>query len=159
MEILLKILAMLNSECIKIKCPYDGVLLSVIPQNGLNQKKIMCPVCHNTFMLSEGKLEESSDNVQSETNLKSYGSLTDLDTKKHFSITSGINKYDIGGEIFNIEVVDTPERSIIFIFSSPRLNTLPILVGGCNIERDDKVILHDNIKITLPSCSLVFSKQ
>ena len=42
-------------EIIKIKCPFDGTILSVKNQPGIEHKQVTCPVCKNKYPFTEFK--------------------------------------------------------------------------------------------------------
>lgn len=42
-------------EIIKIKCPFDGAVLSVKNQPGIETKNVTCPICHNKYPFTKFK--------------------------------------------------------------------------------------------------------
>lgn len=42
-------------EIIKIKCPFDGAVLSVKNQPGIESKNVTCPICKNKYLFTEFK--------------------------------------------------------------------------------------------------------
>lgn len=43
------------NEIIKIKCPFDGAVLSVKNQIGIEGKKLTCPICKHTYPFTQFK--------------------------------------------------------------------------------------------------------
>lgn len=41
---------------IKIKCPFDGAILTVKKQMGMETKSVTCPVCHNRYPFTQFKV-------------------------------------------------------------------------------------------------------
>lgn len=48
------------NEIIQIKCPFDGAILSVKNQPGIETKKVTCPVCKHTYPFTEYKIVKSN---------------------------------------------------------------------------------------------------
>lgn len=48
------------NEIIQIKCPFDGAILSVKNQVGIETKKVTCPVCKHTYPFTEYKIVKSN---------------------------------------------------------------------------------------------------
>ncbi|MBD5317202.1 MAG: FHA domain-containing protein [Bacteroides sp.] len=52
------------NEIIKIKCPFDGRTLSVRYQPGIEEKRVTCPICKNTFPFTQFKrVDDTCANV------------------------------------------------------------------------------------------------
>lgn len=67
------------SEIIKIKCPFDGVVISVENQPGIENKSVTCPICKHKYRFTEFKRvgPAPSNNDDSDTeypNMRSHGS-------------------------------------------------------------------------------------
>lgn len=54
------------SEIIKIKCPFDGAVLSVYNQPGLESKNVTCPICKRTYPFKEFKRVDNVGSPQSD---------------------------------------------------------------------------------------------
>lgn len=80
------------NEIIQIKCPFDGAVLSVRNQPGIETKNVTCPICKHKFPFAQFKrVKASSDNDEPDTEYpdeESTGhgddSMTKYDLPKNF---------------------------------------------------------------------------
>ncbi len=65
-------------EIIKIKCPFDGAVLSVRNQLGIETKSVTCPVCRNKYPFTKfRRVSGDGSNVEQPTEYPSGGRHTE----------------------------------------------------------------------------------
>lgn len=71
------------NEIIKIKCPFDGAVLSVRYQEGIEKKNLTCPICKNKYPFTQFKrLGAFTDGDDSGTEYPDKGRNDDTDLGK-----------------------------------------------------------------------------
>lgn len=95
-------------EVIKIKCPFDGAVLSVKNQPGIETKKVTCPICKHTYPFTEFRqVKPAADNSDPDTKYTTGDEETDV--KETANLTLGIVKVTGSNTMFPLH----PGRNVI----------------------------------------------
>lgn len=171
-------------EIIKIKCPFDGAVLSVKNFPGIESKSVTCPICKHKYPFTQFKkvdakpqpaAPEAEDHTALPTLNFSIGRLVHLETGAAYTLKPGRNV--IGRKASNstadimldtglmrglsrshlvVEVKKEPLKGYVHYASLAKERVNETRVNNMPLLYGDCVILEDGAQLKLPDCTLSF---
>lgn len=169
-------------EIIKIKCPFDGAVLSVKSFPGIETKSVTCPICKHKYPFTQFKkvVEKTpqpscGEHTQLPTVNFNIGKLVHLESGATFTLKPGRNV--IGRKASNstadfmidtgdmrglsrshivVEVRKEPAKGFVHYVSLFKERVNPTSVNNMPLLFGDCVILEDGATLKLPDCTLKF---
>lgn len=172
-------------DIIKIKCPFDGAVLSVRNQPGIESKSVTCPVCKNKFPFRQFKRIEvpapsdegdtqysgaatGENTIIGQVRLQGPGMVYKLKPGRNvigraaskssadFAINTGESR-SMSREHIVIEVKSMPGKGLVHFISLAKERVNATFVGDEELLFGDCLILNDGDIIRLPDAELRFS--
>lgn len=172
-------------EIIKIKCPFDGAVLSVKNLPGIENKSVTCPICKHKYPFSQFRrvvdkpVQEEGTDHYDHTELPSVnysiGKLVHLESGASYNLKPGRNvigrkasnstadfKIDTGGlrslsrSHLIIEVKKEPGKGFVHYVSLFKERVNETRINKVPLLYGDCVILEHGTLLKLPDCTLKF---
>lgn len=174
-------------EIIKIKCPFDGAVLSVKNLPGIENKSVTCPICKNKYPFSQyrrvvdtpaPRQSEETDHTQLPTLNYTIGSLIHKETGASYRLKPGKNvigrkasnssadiKIDTGDlrsmsrDHLVIDVKKEPGKGYVHYVALFKERVNETKINNMTLLYGDCLILEDGSLLKLPDCTLEFRIQ
>lgn len=166
----------------KIKCPNDGAILTIVQKSGVENAFLTCPVCKQRMRVKQfqrvaSELPTTTDDITEVRSVGRYGSvgvLVDKSTGSTYALAPGRNiigrksSWSSAGiqltcsgkrtsrEHIVIEVEGDDKRGYAHHMSLYKKEVNATFVGQLRICPGEKVILQDGEEIRLPDASVLF---
>ncbi len=158
------------NHIIRIKCPFDGAVLSVREQTGIETKTISCPVCRNKYPFTQ------YERILPQTDIfDSLGVITVVGTGHSYRLKTGRNiigrmaqkseadfQIDTAGKLMMsrehivIDVKQNPGNRFVHIISLYKEKVNPTFINNKQLLYGDCMTLNHGDVIGLPDATLRF---
>lgn len=172
-------------DLIYIKCPFDGAVLSIKNQPGVESKNVTCPVCNHKFPFSQFKRVYKKEGIETggsgdgetqyDTGKCLLGKLTVVGTGTSYQLMPGRNvigrkgtksnadfqidlaeKRSMSREHLVIEVKKVPSKGYVHYVSLFKEKVNKTFIGEEPLLYGDCVVLNHGDIIKLPDATLKF---